>query len=81
MREGICPSALCCETSPGALHPGGECSAQERHRAVGACPEEGHKNDPRYGTAAYEDRLRAGAVQHGEGKTLGRAESEWPVGI
>ena len=29
---------LCTVTSPGALRPGGECSAQERHGAVGVCP-------------------------------------------
>jgi len=45
VREGICPSALCCETSPGALRPHAECLVQERHRAVGECPEEGHKGD------------------------------------
>ena len=45
LREAICPSALCCETSPGVLRSDGECSAQDRHRAVGAHPEEGHKND------------------------------------
>jgi len=34
VREGICPSALCCETSPGALRPDGECSVQERYGAL-----------------------------------------------
>jgi len=38
-----CPSALCCETSPGALHPDGESSAQERHGSVGVHPEESRK--------------------------------------
>jgi len=60
VREGICPSALCCETSPGALCPDGECSVQERHGAVGEHPEEGHRNEPRDGTPPCEDRLRAG---------------------
>ena len=46
----------------------------ERHGPVGVHPEEGHKNDPRDGTPPYGDRLRAGAVQHGEGKAAGRAE-------
>ena len=42
------------------------------HGSVVACPEEGHRNDPRDGSPPYEDRLRAGAVQHGEEKTAGR---------
>ena len=45
------------------------------HWAVGARPEEGHKNALRDGTPLYEDRLRAGAVQHEEEKAAGRAES------
>ena len=61
--RGPCTSALHCEASPGALHPDVESSVQERHGPVGACPELGHRNP-------YEDRLRAGAVQHGEGKAL-----------
>jgi len=65
--EGICPSALCCEASPGALlDPDVESSAQRRHGAVGAHPEEGHRNAPEDRTPLYEDRLRAGAVQYGE---------------
>ena len=46
-REGICSSALCWDTSPAALRPDGECSAQEGHGAVGARPEKGHKEDLR----------------------------------
>jgi len=74
-REVIYPSTLHCETSPGELHPDVESLVQERHRAVGVCPEEGHKNDPRDGTSPCEDRLRAGPVQPGEGKAPGRPES------
>ena len=46
-----------------------ESSAQERHGAVGVHPEEGHKNDPRAGTALLSGQAeRAGAVQPGEEK-------------
>jgi len=37
------------ESPPGVLHPALEPSAKERHRPVGAGPEEGHENDPRAG--------------------------------
>ena len=47
VKKVILPSALFCGVSPGALHPDVESSAQERHRAVGVCPEGGHKNEPR----------------------------------
>ena len=44
------PTLLHCagETSPGVLHPDVEFSVEERHGPAGACPEENHKNDPRY---------------------------------
>mgnify|MGYP001852221541 CR=1 FL=1 len=52
------------EASPGALHLDVESSVQERHGAVGVHPEEGHKNDPRDGTAVLQGQTeRAGAVQ------------------
>jgi len=46
----VCLSALCCETSPGVLHPDVGSSARERHGPVGLHPEEGHKNDLSDGT-------------------------------
>jgi len=52
-REVILP--LCTgKTYPGVLRPDVESSTQERHRPVGACPEE----DPRDGTPPCKDRLR-----------------------
>ena len=77
-EEGICPSALCCETSPGALRPDGECSAQERHGAAGAHPEEGHQNDLRDGTPPCEDRLRAGLCSTEKGRLWGELRAACP---
>ena len=57
------------EASPGALRPDVESSIQDRHGAAGAHPEEGHKSGMTQ--LSYKDRMRAGAVQHGEEKTAG----------
>ena len=69
--KGGDPAPLLCtgEASPGLLHPDVESSVQERHRPVGACQEEGHKNDQR-GVKPLLLGLsqRAGAVQPREGK-------------
>ena len=46
------------ETPPGVLHPDVESSVQDRHKPVGAHPEEGHRNDPRDEHLTYKDRLR-----------------------
>jgi len=57
-------------TSPGVLHSDVESSGQERHRSVGACPEE-DENDSRDGTPLLRGQAeRTGAVQAGEERTL-----------
>jgi len=76
--KGGDPDPLLCagEPSPGILCPDVETSAQKRRGPVRVCPEEGHKNDPRDGTPLLLGQSeRAGAVQHGEEKALGRSES------
>ena len=68
------PAPLLCagKTSPGALHPDVECSVQERHRPVGAHPEEGHRSDSRDETPLLQGQAeRAGSIQPGEEKALG----------
>ena len=62
------PAPLLCETSPEVVHPDVESSVQKRRGAVGACPEEGHKNDLRDGTSPCEDRLRAGVCSMEKGR-------------
>ena len=55
------PALLLCtgEASPGVLHPDVESSVQERDRLVGVCPEEGHKNDQRYGTPLLQEQAES----------------------
>jgi len=73
--EGGDPAPLHCETSPGVLCPDVESSVQERDGPV-AHAEEGHRNDPRNGTALLQGQgERAGAVQPGEEKASRRPES------
>lgn len=45
-----------CEASPGILCPDVEFSVQERHGFVGACTEEGHRNDIRGGKMRKEEK-------------------------
>jgi len=62
------------EASPGVLRPDVESSVQEKHVALEACPEEGHKNELRDGTPLLRGQAeRAGAVQPGEQKELNAA--------
>ena len=69
--EGGSPAPLFCTVRPHLEYCIQMWNPQYRKRgAVGVHPEEGHKNDPKDGTSPYEDRLRAGAVQHGEGPRL-----------
>ncbi len=64
------------------LHPDVESSVQERHGPVGVHPGEGHKNEPRSGTPPLQGQdERAGAVQPGKEKALGRPESDFSVTI
>ena len=76
--EGGDPAPLLCagEASPAVLHPDVESSAQERHGPVGACPEEGHKNDPRDGIPLLQGQAeRDGAVLSGEEKAVRSSDS------
>ena len=54
--------------------------AKERHRPVGASPEEGHKSDQRAETPLLPGKAeRNGAVQPGEEKAQGRPYCSFPV--
>ena len=57
-----------------------ESSIQEKHRPVGAHPEESHKSNPRVGTPLLCGQAEIpGAVQPGEGKASGRPDSDLSV--
>ena len=59
----------------GTQHPDVESSVKDVHGPVGVNPEQGHRNDPMDGTPLLQGQAeRAGAVQHGEEKALGRPE-------
>ena len=63
------------EASPGVLCPDVESSVQEKHRSVGALPEEGQKEDPSNGKPLLQGQAEiAGAFQPGEEKAPGRLE-------
>ena len=74
-----CPSALCYDTSPGALCPDVESSVQERCGLVSTCPEKGHKNDPRDGTPllCWESWGCAAWRREGSGETWWQPSRIW----
>ena len=56
------------ETPPGLLRPVLKPSAQDGHGAVGAGPEDGHKDDQRAGAPClWEEAERVGVLQPEEG--------------
>ena len=76
ITEHNVPNISAGETSPGVLNPDVESSVQERHGPVGACPEEGQRNDPTDGTPLlWGQAERVGVVQPGKEKATGRSES------
>jgi len=79
--EGGDSAPLLCsgETSPGVLRPPLEPSAQERHGAARAVPEEATKTIRGMEHLSYEERLRAGAVQPGEENAAARPYCSLPV--
>ena len=59
--DGGEPTHLLCtgETSPGVLCPDVESSVQEKCGPVGEHLEEGHKNDPKDGTAPLQEQAES----------------------
>ncbi|PKU42453.1 rna-directed dna polymerase from mobile element jockey-like [Limosa lapponica baueri] len=78
-REVILPPCSG-ETPPGILQAALESSTQEGHGPVWTGPVEGHKNGQRAGAPLLQGQAeRAGVVQPGEEKALGRPYGSLPV--
>ena len=76
---GDCPPLLSSCSSTAVLHPGMEHPVQERHRVLGAGPEEG-RYDQRAGSSLLWRMVeRTGLVWLGEEKPLGRPHCGLPI--
>lgn len=79
-KEVILLSTLCWWDLFWSTESGCEVLREERYRPAGACPEEGHKNDPMAGTPPLRGQAeRTRTVWPGEVKALGKPDNSLPV--